>query len=77
MRERVGIHQFLIGRPLLLELLQRGLVGDGALRVKMVNMDVHSGVASASLEEAFYCNPVVQRLALRASSTVWAFGKHF
>jgi hypothetical protein len=46
MRERVLIHQFLIGRPLLLELFERGRVGDGALGMEMVNVDVHLRVAS-------------------------------
>jgi hypothetical protein len=33
MGESVGIDQFLIGRPLLLELLERGLIGDRALGI--------------------------------------------
>jgi hypothetical protein len=41
-----GIHQFLIGRPLLLELLECGLVGHRALGVEVMDVDVHFTVAS-------------------------------
>jgi len=41
MREKVGIHQLLIGRPLFLELLECGLVGDRSLGVEGVKVNVH------------------------------------
>ena len=53
MGERVGIHQLLIGRPLLLELLERGFVGHRALGVEVMNVDVHSRVASRPPDQAF------------------------
>lgn len=41
MGELVGIDELLVGRPLLLELLERGSVNDGAPRLELMDMDVH------------------------------------
>jgi hypothetical protein len=38
---------------LLLELLERGLIGGRALGMEVMDMDVHSGRPSASLAQAF------------------------
>ena len=40
MRQRVGVDELLIGRPLLLELLERACVVDRAARLKFADMDV-------------------------------------
>jgi len=69
MRERVLIHQFLVGRPLLLELFERGMVGDGALGMEMVNMDVHSRVASSVGQAAFYCRLGCTKVSAAFSAT--------
>jgi hypothetical protein len=53
MGERVGIHQLLIGRTLLLELLERGLISDRALGVEVMNVEVHFRVASRPPDQAF------------------------
>ena len=53
MGESIGIDQFLIGRPLLLELLERGLIGDRALGVTVTDVNVHAGCLRSS-EQAFY-----------------------
>jgi hypothetical protein len=37
----VGIDERLIGRPLPLELIERGCVDHGAPRLKLMDMDVH------------------------------------
>jgi hypothetical protein len=50
MRTGVAIDQFLIGRPLLLKLLERAFVGDGALGVEVMDVDFHAGAAS-------HCSP--------------------
>ena len=42
MGERIAIDQFLIGRPLLLKLLERGAVGDRAFGMEVMNVDVHA-----------------------------------
>src|SRR5258708_1792091 len=42
MGERIVIDQFLIGRPLLLKLLERGAVGDRAFGMKVMNVDGHA-----------------------------------
>jgi hypothetical protein len=39
-RQRVGVHQLLVGRPLLLELLQRGCIVDGAVRLELTDRNV-------------------------------------
>lgn len=41
MGELVGIDELLIGRPLPLELLERGRVDHRAPRLKLMDMDVH------------------------------------
>jgi hypothetical protein len=41
MGELVGIDELLVGRPLLLELFERGGVDDGAPRLKLMDVDVH------------------------------------
>jgi hypothetical protein len=41
MRNRVAIDQFLIGRPLLLKLLERDFVGDSAFGVEAMDVDFH------------------------------------
>ena len=48
MGESIGIDQFLIGRPLLLELLERGLIGDRALGVNVTDVNVHAGCLRSS-----------------------------
>jgi hypothetical protein len=52
-RQSIGIDQFLIGRPLLLELLERGLIGDRALGVTVTDVNVHAGCLRSS-EQAIY-----------------------
>ena len=42
MSERIAIDQLLIGRPLLLKLLERGAVGHRAFGMEVMNVDVHA-----------------------------------
>jgi hypothetical protein len=60
MGERIVIDQFLIGRPLLLKLLERGPVGDRAFGMEVMNVDVHASAGlrvsrSALLPQARFC----------------------
>ena len=42
MGELVGIDELLVGRPLLLELFERGRVDNGAPGLKLMDVDVHA-----------------------------------
>ena len=41
MPELVAVDQLLVGRPLSLELFQRGSIDDGAARLKLMDEDIH------------------------------------
>jgi hypothetical protein len=45
MGEAVGIHQLLVGRPLLLELFEGAFVDDRAARLKLMDQDIHHSCA--------------------------------
>ena len=60
MGERIAIDQFLIGRPLLLKLLERGVVENRAFGMEVMNVDVHACAGlrasrSALLPQARFC----------------------
>ena len=39
--QRVIVDELLVGRPLALELLQRGRIDDGAVGLKLMDQDIH------------------------------------
>jgi hypothetical protein len=41
MRKLVAVDQLLVGRPLSLELFERGCIDDGATRLKLMDEDIH------------------------------------